>query len=39
MWRNFRALSAGFGSGLGARGGEETIRPFVGLIVQLSVQL
>lgn len=38
MWRNFRAPSAGFGSGLGARRGEETIRLFVGLIIQLSVQ-
>lgn len=36
--RNLRALSAGFGSGLGAHGGKKTILPF-GLIIQLSVQL
>lgn len=37
MGRNLRALFAGSGSGLGARGGKETMWPF-GLIIQLSVQ-
>lgn len=40
-WRTLGDLSAGFGSGLGARagGGGDTIRSFVGVIIQLSVQL
>lgn len=38
-WRNLRAPSEGFGSGLGACRGEETIRAFVGRLTQRNVRL
>lgn len=38
-WRNLRAPSEGFGSGLGACRGEETIRAFVGRLIQKNMRL